>query len=74
MLIPNKEFQNSHRTVRVGFARSNDMHAGGGSPFFSAVHTPFGPRKSATPALVEMPAPVLNRKFRKNDQQLCAGF
>ena len=35
------------------------MQFGGGSPFFSAVQTPFGPRKSATPALVDIPAPVL---------------
>mmetsp|Transcript_58058 Transcript_58058/g.136933 ORF Transcript_58058/g.136933 Transcript_58058/m.136933 type:complete len:202 (-) Transcript_58058:61-666(-) len=44
--------------VRVGCTMSNDFDAGGATPLFSAVHTPCGPRKSETPALVEMPAPV----------------
>lgn len=45
-------------TVAVGTAWSKFADGGGGFPAFSAVHTPFGPRKSATPALVLMPAPV----------------
>ena len=44
--------------VKVGCTFSKDLEAGGATPFFSAVHTPFGPRKSETPALVEIPAPV----------------
>jgi hypothetical protein len=45
-------------TVVVGCTVSKDFDAGGATPLFSAVQTPLGPRKSETPALVEMPAPV----------------
>lgn len=49
--------------VVVGTAWSKSAEGGGGLPAFSAVQTPFGPRKSATPALVLIPAPVRNTVF-----------
>lgn len=44
--------------VVLGTAFSNLMSIFGLIPCFSRVQTPFGPRKSGIPQLVEIPAPV----------------